>query len=47
MQYVVHSEPPSGERAFEKPFKAFSNRRDAGEFAASQVREDAFKAFHL
>lgn len=36
--------PPAGERTFEKPFKAFSNRRDAGEFAASQVREDAFKA---
>lgn len=44
MQYVVYSEPPRGERAFEKPFKAFSSRGDAIQFAASQVRGDAFKA---
>ncbi|MGD1036448.1 MAG: hypothetical protein ABR878_04490 [Roseiarcus sp.] len=44
MQYVVYSEPRHGERAFEKPFKVFSNRRDACQFAASQVCGEVFKA---
>ena len=44
MQYVVHSEPPSGEPAFEHPFKAFSNRPAASQFAAMEVCGDAFRA---
>jgi hypothetical protein len=44
LQYVVHSEPPRGERPFEKPFKVFSSRQDASQFAAAQVAGDAFKA---
>lgn len=44
MQYVVYSEPLRGEAAFEKPFKAFSKRSAASQFAASQVGGDVFKA---
>ena len=41
MQYVVHSEPPPGEPAYDKPFKVFSNCQDACRFADVQVGEDA------
>lgn len=42
--FVVHSEPPFGERPFEKPFKAFSDRRSASAYARSQVEGDAERA---
>jgi hypothetical protein len=44
MPYVVYSEPQRGEHPFARPFKVFSNRRDASQFAESEVCGETFKA---
>lgn len=45
MSYVVYSEPQYGERPLEKPYKFFSYRLDAIQFAGLEVRGDAFTAY--
>ena len=42
--FIVHSSPFFGEPPFEKPYKAFSLRRDAIAFAEKHTADDAFRA---
>ena len=39
--YVVHAVAPQGESPFEHPFKAFSQRSTAVDYANQKVRDDA------